>query len=67
MSRVMSANDALQLANSLFVDENYNEALTNYNCAIELEENNVEALLKRSACFHKLGKLTGNIFVFKGI
>lgn len=59
MSRVLSSSDALQLGNSLFVDENYSEALNNYNTAIELEENNVEALLKRSACFHKLGKLTG--------
>lgn len=61
----MSASDALQLGNSLFVDENYSEALNNYNTSIELEENNVEALLKRSACFHKLGKLTGISFSLK--
>jgi len=58
MSRVTTSESALRTANSLFVDENYHEALENYNESVELDENNVEAYLKRSACLQKLGKLT---------
>eukprot|EP01113_Clastostelium_recurvatum_P005280 TRINITY_DN12358_c0_g1_i5.p1 TRINITY_DN12358_c0_g1~~TRINITY_DN12358_c0_g1_i5.p1 ORF type:complete len:368 (+),score=133.71 TRINITY_DN12358_c0_g1_i5:45-1106(+) len=46
--------DALQKANSLFVDENYAEALTHYNAAVEAEPKSGEAFLKRSLCHTKL-------------
>jgi len=60
-SKVMNSQEALQHANSLFVDENFSEALSYYNLSVELDEKNTEALLKRSACYHKLGKLTDSI------
>jgi Flp pilus assembly protein TadD len=60
-SKVMNSQEALQHANSLFVDENFSEALSYYNLSVELDEKNTEALLKRSACYHKLGKLTGKL------
>jgi len=56
--RVTTTESALKTANSLFVDENYQEALSNYNLSIELDNKNVEALLKRAACLQKLGRLT---------
>jgi len=56
--RVTTTESALKTANSLFVDENYQEALVNYNLSIELDDKNVEALLKRAACLQKLGRLT---------
>ena len=59
MSTVTSSEDALKTANSLFVDENFTEALSNYDLAIELDESNVDALLKRSQCHTKLENYTG--------
>lgn len=59
MSRVETSESALQSANALFVDENFEEALKNYNLALELDSNNVEGLIKRSTCYHKLSKFTG--------
>lgn len=57
-SRVMSADDYLQQANSLFVDENFDEALKAYNLAIELDDTNAETFIKRSICNYKLNKFT---------
>lgn len=59
MSTVISSDDALKTANSLFVDENFTEALTNYDLAIELDDSNVDAFLKRSQCHTKLENYTG--------
>lgn len=59
MSRVVSAEDALQTANSLFVDEKFEEALEHYSLSIELDAQNVDALLKRAQCYTKLENYTG--------
>jgi lipoprotein NlpI len=57
-SRVMSAEDALQKANSLFVDENFDEALKMYDTAIELDDSIGETFVKRSICNYKLDRFT---------
>ena len=59
MSVVTSAEDALKAANSLFVDENFEGALEQYNLSIELDDTNVDAFLKRSQCHTKLENYTG--------
>lgn len=41
------------------MDEKYEEALESYNLSIELDEANVDALLKRSQCHTKLENYTG--------
>lgn len=56
-----SSDDALKTANSLFVDENFTEALTNYDLSIELDDSNVDAYLKRSQCHTKLENYTGTL------
>jgi suppressor of G2 allele of SKP1 len=58
MSRVVSAEDALKTANSLFVDENFEGALENYDLAISLDDSAVDAYLKRSQCHIKLQNFT---------
>lgn len=55
----MAAATAYAEANSLFVDENYEAALKSYDKAIELDQQNVDYLLKRSACHLKLKHLEG--------
>ena len=50
-----SASDLYQQGNDLFVDEEYEAALTKYSHAIELETK-PEYLEKRSACYYQLGK-----------
>jgi suppressor of G2 allele of SKP1 len=55
---VVSAEDALKKANSLFVDENFEDALEQYNLAIELDAKNIDAYLKRSQCNTKLKNFT---------
>lgn len=67
MSQVISSEEALKTANSLFVDDNFQEALTNYDLAIELDDTNVDAFLKRSQCHTKLENFTGMFFCQKGI
>jgi len=54
-----AAADAFQQANSLFVDENYEQALEWYNKAIELDAAIAEYYSKRAACFLKLKRFTG--------
>jgi len=61
MPHINSAVEALQTANSYFVDENYEEALREYNNAIELDETNVDAFIKRSICNFKLDKFTESL------
>lgn len=58
----MAAKSAAEFyaeANSLFVDENYEAALKSYTKAVELDQQNVDFLLKRSACQLKLKHLEG--------
>lgn len=59
MSRIETTESALQKANSLFVDDNFSEALEFYDLSIQLDENNVDAFLKRSQCHTKLENFTG--------
>jgi suppressor of G2 allele of SKP1 len=58
---VVSSNDALKTANSLFVDENFAEALENYDLSIQLDDSNVDSYLKRSQCHTKLENYTDAI------
>jgi len=59
MSRVTTAESALQAGNSLFVDENYEQALEHYTEAIDLDDSpNAETFIKRSTCYYKLDKFT---------
>jgi len=59
--RITTAESALQTANSLFVDENFEEALAHYTEALELDNTNAESFIKRSICFHKLDKYTESL------
>jgi lipoprotein NlpI len=63
MSQITSSESALREANALFVDENYDEALQQYNLAVELDSSNEEAYLKRSICFYKLGNFKGRYII----
>lgn len=56
-----AADSAYAEANSSFVDENYELALEGYNKAIELDAQNVDYLLKRSACQLRLKHLEGTL------
>jgi len=56
-----NSESALQRANALFVDENFQEALEQYNLSIKLNPDNFSALLKRSICFYKLEKFTESL------
>jgi len=58
----MSADALFNEGNSLFVDENYEEALDKYSKAIEAQPK-VEFYLKRSACHSKLKNFTGNMVI----
>lgn len=49
-----SASDLYQEGNDLFVDEEYESALTKYSQAIEMEKK-AEYFEKRSACYNQLG------------
>jgi len=57
----MSGVEAFHQANNLFVDESFEEALAKYSEAINLESNNVEYYLKRSACHLKLKNYTDSL------
>jgi len=61
MPQIVSADSEIQLANSCFVDENYEEAIKHYNVAIELDSNNAEFFLKRSICYFKLKRFTDSL------
>jgi len=52
------AADLLQKANTLFVDEDFNSALDAYNQAIQLDETNSDAFVRRSLTHTKLGNFT---------
>jgi len=58
MAQVLNYEEALKKANSLYVDEHFKEALEYYSLAVELEEKEVEAYLKRSLCHTKLENFT---------
>ena len=59
MSKIQSAGDLFAEANSAFVDEDYDEALSLYSEAIELDEEVAEYYVKRSFCHYKLKKFAG--------
>lgn len=56
---VETADSAFHKGNSLFVDEQYDETLKYYNTAIELEPDNAEFWVKRSACHFQLKNFAG--------
>eukprot|EP00299_Pterocystis_sp_00344_P020113 c98_g1_i2.p1 GENE.c98_g1_i2~~c98_g1_i2.p1 ORF type:complete len:380 (+),score=93.83 c98_g1_i2:26-1141(+) len=47
----------LDRANALFVDEEFTEALSEYTLELQTNGLNADVLLKRSACYQKLGNL----------
>jgi len=57
----MSAEAFFEKANNLFVDENFDEALDNYNKAIAADPNKVDYYVKRAACHVKLNLFTDAI------
>ncbi len=59
MAKVATPESAFAAANAHFVDERYDEALKEYNTAIELEDANADYYLKRSACHLKLKNFEG--------
>lgn len=60
---VETADTAFHKGNSLFVDEQYDEALKYFNTAIELESDNAEFWIKRSACHFQLKNFAGTFCV----
>ncbi len=52
---------AFHKANSLFIDENYDDALKVYDEAVNLEPSNPEILLKRAICHYKLENWTDSL------
>lgn len=61
MSKIESAENIFNKANSAFVDENFTEALELYNTAIEMDPSNAEYYVKRSACHYRLKQFTDAI------
>lgn len=60
--KFQTAEDLVAKGNSLFVDEQYDEALEAYTGAIELEDDHFEAYLKRSAAHYSLKNYAGTCF-----
>jgi len=61
MSKFETAENIFNKANGAFVDEDFSTALENYNSAIQLEGDNAEFYIKRSACHYKLKNFTDAI------
>lgn len=59
-----TSEDLVNKGNSFFVDELFDEALEAYTAAIELEDDNAEAYLKRSAAHYSLKNFTGTKYLF---
>lgn len=57
--KVQTADDFVVKGNSLFVDEQFDDALEAYTNAIELEDDHFEAFLKRSAAHYSLKNYAG--------
>lgn len=57
--KVQTADDFVVRGNSLFVDEQFDDALEAYTNAIELEDDHFEAFLKRSAAHYSLKNYAG--------
>ena len=57
--RFESAEDLIAKGNSAFVDELFDDALEAYNAALELEDDNHEAFLKRAAAHYALKNFAG--------
>lgn len=58
-SKFATAEDLVNKGNSFFADEEYDEALEAYTAAIELEDDHVDAYLKRSAANYSLKNFSG--------
>jgi hypothetical protein len=63
MSKFETAESIFNKANGAFVDEDFSAALELYNSAIQLEGDNAEFYIKRSACHYKLKNFTGKIWI----
>jgi suppressor of G2 allele of SKP1 len=61
MSKFETAESIFNKANGAFVDEDFSAALELYNSAIQLEGDNAEFYIKRSACHYKLKNFTDAI------
>eukprot|EP00029_Vermamoeba_vermiformis_P010546 TRINITY_DN555_c0_g1_i1.p1 TRINITY_DN555_c0_g1~~TRINITY_DN555_c0_g1_i1.p1 ORF type:complete len:135 (+),score=27.01 TRINITY_DN555_c0_g1_i1:42-446(+) len=61
MSKFETAEGTFNKANAAFVDEDFSAALEHYNSAIQLEGDNAEFYVKRSACHYKLKNFTDAI------
>jgi suppressor of G2 allele of SKP1 len=59
--RFESAEDLIAKGNSAFVDELFDDALEAYNAALELEDDNHEAFLKRAAAHYALKNFAESI------
>jgi Flp pilus assembly protein TadD len=57
---VETADTAFQKGNAAFVDEQYETALQHYSTAIDLEPENGEFWVKRSACNYQLKNFAGS-------
>lgn len=57
--RFETAEDLINKGNSFYVDEQFDEALEAYTAALDLESDNVEAYLKRSAAHYSLKNYAG--------
>ena len=61
MSSFQTTESLLIEANTLFVDDNFEEALVKYNKAVDLEPDNVDAYVKRSSCHYRLKNFAGMV------
>lgn len=64
MSKFETAESIFNKANGAFVDEDFSAALEHYNSAIQLEGDNAEFYIKRSACHYKLKNFTGKLKIW---
>ena len=56
---VMSAEQFIAEANDLFVDEDFEGALSKFNEAISMNDKEGNYFTKRSACYYKLSRYSG--------
>ncbi|XP_049848496.1 uncharacterized protein LOC126315301 [Schistocerca gregaria] len=53
-NQIHTAKEHIQIANSLYIEDELEEALQHYNTALSLEPRSVDGYLKRSACYYNL-------------
>lgn len=61
--RFETAETNISKGNAFFVDEQYEEALEAYTSAILLEDDCVDAYIKRSACHYAMKNMAGMILI----